>query len=97
MAITLMSGVTSNSQSTPYSWPGGEGNIQVFGTFDGCTVKLQASGNNGTNYTRAGSPADVTQEDWITFKLAACLIRLDVSSVGTTSVSALLLHSGIPI
>jgi len=46
--ITLISAVTANSNGEAYEWAGqGLGSLQVFGTFDTCTVTMQGSLDGG--------------------------------------------------
>ena len=42
-----------NSTAYPMSFPNRKGQLDVYGTFDGCTVTLQYSPDGGTTYVTA--------------------------------------------
>ena len=89
--ITLISAVTANSNGEAYEWAGqGLGSLQVFGTFDTCTVTMQGSLDGGVTWTAITSQA-FTAASFAPFGAANCLVRAVVSSVGaSSSVSAIL-------
>ena len=85
----VLNAVSANSNSSTYNFNKGEGQIVVAGTWDTATVKLQMSPDGGTTWVDVGSASTYTADGISSFALNSCKVRVNVSSVGSsTSVSA---------
>ena len=72
---------------SPIQWGGGDGSLQVFGTFDGATVSIQASLDGGTTYSTLVN-GDLTESSIVNIALVSCLIKAAISGAGgSTSIS----------
>lgn len=79
---------TTTGNSDAFDWPSGKGTVRAFGTFDGATVKLQASYDGGTTWIDAGAEASFTAAGLANFSLGPCKLRGALSGAGaSTSVS----------
>lgn len=87
---TLFSSQTANGQSETITWHGGTGTLVVAGTFDGATVSLQCSPDNGTTWIAVGTDSTLTAAGVAVFQLSpGNLLRLDLSIAGaSTSITA---------
>lgn len=67
-------------------WPGGNGEFRVLnGTWDGATAKVQMS-DDGSNWVdEPGGDLSFTADNRKGFTAAPCKLRVNVASVGTTS------------
>lgn len=84
--MKILSAVTVDGNGSAFDWPGGQGALIVTGTFGGATVKLQMSPDGGTTYVDTEGSLTATGVDL--FTLPPCKVRGNVSSAGTTSVTA---------
>jgi len=66
------------------TWPGGDGEFVVAGTFGGATVALEVLGPDGTTWINAGSDGTLTAAGVCAFSLAQGQIRASVTG-GTPS------------
>ena len=83
--VQVATAVTSNSQTSTLNWPGGTGQMVIGGTFDTATVKLQVSPDGGSTWIDVGGDASVTAAAVVNFTLNSCEIRLDISSVDSST------------
>lgn len=84
--VTLFAARTTDGNSSSKPWNGGYGTFFVFGTFNGCTVKLQWS-PDGTNWADVAD-ASFTAAGQINFEVAGGYVRANVSSAGgSTSIT----------
>ncbi len=87
-SVQAFTAVAANGQSTVYVWPGGVGQFSAAGTWDGATCKLQMSPDAGTTWIDVGSDVSKTADGIGNFELGPCQVRVDLSSVGTTSINS---------
>lgn len=86
----LFSDASSNHSSDSINWSGGTGTFWVWGTFDGATIKLEAS-PDGSNWFDVGTAATLTQKGVAAFALGTCKLRATLVDAGaSTSLSAAL-------
>lgn len=76
-------------------WTGGPGSLFVYGTWNGATVKLQASPDGGTTWIDVptdaanSSPLSLTANGICNFVLGPCKLRAAISGAGgSTSLTA---------
>lgn len=67
-------------------WPGGPGNLQVAGTFNGATATLQF--NLGPGWTSVNDEGVLDSPGGIRFDLAACKVRLVVAGGAAPELAA---------
>lgn len=80
--VTLLSASTATGAAV--EWPGGDGRVEVRGTFDGATVTLQVQDADGSTYHTVGTDTTFTAAGSAGFKLeAGAMIRMAVTG-GTT-------------
>ncbi|MDI1263895.1 MAG: hypothetical protein PS018_11620 [bacterium] len=96
----LFSARTTDGNSSAVDWVGGRGVFAVFGTFNGATVKLQWSPDDGTTWL----DVDRLGDTYVTlsaagsggFELPPCKLRANLASAGgSTSLTAVV--SGVNI
>jgi hypothetical protein len=79
---------TTDGNSDAFDWPSGKGTLRASGTFNGATVKLQASFDGGTTWIDAGADATFTAPGLANFSLGPCKLRGVLSGAGgSTSIS----------
>ena len=88
MANSIDQTVTANGNypsDDGIPWPGGNGEFRVLGgTWDGATAKVQM--NTGAGWVDEPSGLlSFTADNRLGFTAATCRLRVNVSSVGTTS------------
>lgn len=83
--------ITANGGSASSAWAGGEGNLSIYGTFAGGSVRAEYSFNAGTNWIPMENPdlgeLGVTRNKGVNFKLPACDLRVFVVGADTASLS----------
>mgnify|MGYP003147572087 CR=1 FL=1 len=83
--IKILNAATANGNSSQYYWDVGEGQVVVSGTFDGATVKLQLSPDDGTTWVDVGTASTFTAAGGAGFTVNACKLRINISAVGASS------------
>ncbi|MBI1260740.1 MAG: hypothetical protein GC184_03355 [Rhizobiales bacterium] len=86
----LLSDRSTNSSSDSLDWSGGTGTFWVWGTFDGATIKLEAS-PDGSIWFDVGAAVTLTDKGVAAFALGPCKLRATLVNAGaSTSISAAL-------
>lgn len=86
----LLSNATTNGSSPSLDWTGGTGTFWAWGTFDGASVKLEAS-PDGTNWFDVGASVTMNTKGVAAFALGACKLRATLSAAApTTSINVAL-------
>ncbi len=79
---------TTAAASSAIEWEGGLGHMVVTGTFDGATVALQISPDDGSTWQDVGGDASITAAGAVSFEINPCQLRLNLTSAGgSTSVN----------
>ncbi|MEQ8746956.1 hypothetical protein [Pyruvatibacter sp.] len=84
----LFTNRTTNGTSAATHWHGGEGTFFAHGTFDGGTVVLEASFDNGTNWIIVGPDATFTAPGAGNFRIGLCKLRVSLSGATSPDVTA---------
>ena len=84
--------LTSDGSSSEFDWPGGKGTYMARGTWDGATVTLEMSAD-GDNFISVGTDAELTAVGAGGFDVSGCKLRVTMSSAGTSSVTAYIMHN----
>jgi len=84
--IQILTGATANGNSSQYDWDVGEGQVVVSGTFDGATVKLQLSPDDGTTWVDVGTASTFTAAGGAGFTVNSCKLRINISDAGASTV-----------
>jgi hypothetical protein len=87
--LTLLDEVSTDIPGPAVEWPGGEGTLQIVGTWDGATVTITGSIDGGVTYTAPLNSA-YTADAIVKFQMGPGKVLATVSSAGTTSLSAYL-------
>lgn len=77
----LFAAKTANGNSSVIKWQGGDGMLLAEGTWDGATVAVQISPDQGTTWQSITS-ASLTANGTYVFRAPACHMRLNISGVG---------------
>lgn len=87
MAV-FFNGQTSNATSSVTQWTGGTGTFYAQGTFDGATVQVQVSFDNGVTWLNI-SDASLTSAGAFNLEIGAVLIRAVLTDAGgNTNITA---------
>lgn len=81
--------ITAAGATSTSAWAGGEGNLSVFGTFNGASVRLEYSFDSGTSWIpfedEAMKGITIGTRRGFNFSLPACDIRGFVNDVGDST------------
>lgn len=76
------------ANSPGFQWRGGNGTFYAVGTFNGGTVKLQMSPDNGATWIDVGASTTLTAAGYGNFLLAPCLLRAGVTGGPPAAINA---------
>lgn len=87
--MAQITAITDSEDTSTVAWAGGEGNISVFGAFDGASVRIQYSFDSGTSWISIENDdmegLNISVTRGFNFKLPACDIRGWVNNVGAST------------
>lgn len=83
LSVSLLE--NASATGTAVEWPGGDGRVEVRGTFGGASVSLEVLDADGSTWHTVGSDTTFTAAGTDGFRLeAGCSIRMSVT-LGTPS------------